>query len=204
MKRLDDIEARHQAASAAPWWTSQGTGLAHVYSGTGSGRDLAVADDLDPANADFVVHARKDVPDLAAFAREVQAANDRYMRGEVAGLGLSMDLHDALKRLNGEDPNAIDDPATWNLKPGDVIPGTLADTAADDWVDETARLMDAAPIGTFLRDREGDLWRHTHSTTAEAWTQHGRIENRPVPSAHLLSLYYPLTVVSVPRRMERK
>ena len=68
MNRLDEIEARANAATEGPWMGIRYPDgfLGRVIGGNGFG----VAEDFpDDADAEFIAHARTDVPALAAVAR---------------------------------------------------------------------------------------------------------------------------------------
>ena len=68
MKRLDEIEARTNAATEGPWMGIRYPDgfLGRVIGGNGFG----VAEDFpDDADAEFIAHARQDVPALVAVAR---------------------------------------------------------------------------------------------------------------------------------------
>ena len=67
MKRLDEIEARTNAAPAGPWELLGGGEYV-------SGPDILVAPDdggVTSADAEFIAHARTDVPALVAALRAV-------------------------------------------------------------------------------------------------------------------------------------
>ena len=70
MNRLDEIEARANAATVGPWMGIMYPDgfLGRVIGGNGFG----VAEDFpDDADAEFIAHARTDVPDMAAAFRAV-------------------------------------------------------------------------------------------------------------------------------------
>ena len=70
MKRLDEIEARANAATEGPWMGIRYPDgfLGRVIGGNGFG----VAEDFpDDADAEFIAHARTDVPALVAALRGV-------------------------------------------------------------------------------------------------------------------------------------
>lgn len=70
MNRLDEIEARANAATVGPWMGIMYPDgfLGRVIGGNGFG----VAEDFpDDADAEFIAHARTDVPDMAAALRAV-------------------------------------------------------------------------------------------------------------------------------------
>ena len=70
MNRLDEIEAHANAATEGPWVGIRYPDgfLGRVIGGNGFG----VAEDFpDDADAEFIAHARTDVPDMAAALRAV-------------------------------------------------------------------------------------------------------------------------------------
>ena len=85
MKRLDEIEARANAATEGPWeW--EGEAKAEWEEGANSlvpsrhpddpvlygyGYDASGIEVKTPADAEFIAHARTDVPDMAAALRAV-------------------------------------------------------------------------------------------------------------------------------------
>lgn len=139
---------------------------------------------------------------LAQFAQDVEAANDRYMRGNVSGVTLSTDIHTAITRLRTPDAGPDKPASLWTFKPGQVIAftGARGDTR---WVEETAPILEDAPIGTYVRDNDGDLWQRTPNCGMAAWAVEGGPGIATTTSRWLLSLYRPLTVVSVPYRARR-
>lgn len=67
---LDNIEQRANAASTGPWDVySNSSGYCYV---TGRGFDH-IADDMSEANAEFIAHARDDVPKLVAVLKDLLA-----------------------------------------------------------------------------------------------------------------------------------
>ena len=76
MNRLDEIEARANAATVGPWMGIMYPDgfLGRVIGGNGFG----VAEDFpDDADAEFIAHARADVPDMAAALRAVLKLHKR-------------------------------------------------------------------------------------------------------------------------------
>jgi hypothetical protein len=69
---LDAIEARSAAATDGPWWTD-GVGASRVYA---SGLDdwITVAGDLETPDAEFIAHARTDMPALVAEVWRLRGA----------------------------------------------------------------------------------------------------------------------------------
>jgi hypothetical protein len=85
----------------------------------------------------------------------------------------------------------------WTLKPGDWVPGGMV-PEGDNWVEEAAKILEAAPIGTVARDREGDIWQRRPNREQLAWRL-GDGPPQPVCSSRwLLSLYHPITIIAVP------
>lgn len=73
MKRLDEIEARANAATEGPWeaeWRFTGW---DVVSGKvdDDGLPAFIASEVESEEAEFIAHARTDVPDMAAALRAV-------------------------------------------------------------------------------------------------------------------------------------
>jgi hypothetical protein len=64
MKILDEIRGRLEAATPGPWWTPNHIHPAEVFSGTGLGDDVCVAEEMTKRDAEFIAHAREDVPKL--------------------------------------------------------------------------------------------------------------------------------------------
>lgn len=74
MTTLDEIQARADAATEGPWYQSP---LGEVYSGLGMSNDPLVADEMFSHDAEFIAHAREDVPKLAKAVREVETIMDQ-------------------------------------------------------------------------------------------------------------------------------
>jgi hypothetical protein len=79
-EQLAEIEARAEAATPGVWyWEALGE---HGYpQRIGNDAEVAVAEtwtdpEWPPANAEFIAHARTDVPDLVAEVRRLRAAVD--------------------------------------------------------------------------------------------------------------------------------
>lgn len=73
MNRLNEIEARANAATEGPW---QADGSAHVLTAGNTATFVARCADPDESDAgaldaEFIAHARADVPDMAAALRAV-------------------------------------------------------------------------------------------------------------------------------------
>lgn len=79
MTRLDDIEARVKAATPGPWVADDDGGVSTAWPevdpvlGQGPIVDTEGCGMGNPDDAEFIAHARTDVEDLAAFARDVLA-----------------------------------------------------------------------------------------------------------------------------------
>lgn len=145
---------------------------------------------------------------LKQFAEDVNAANNRYMNGDVSGVTLSTDIHAATHRLNGTHCGWLLDQNRWTLQPGDTVPGDLP-SSIDDRL-EAEHVLDAAPIGTCLSDFEGDRWRRTpRRHDGATWTLDSsrtgilELSAAAVNSLWLVSKAAPLTVVSVPHTQDR-
>ena len=72
MNRLNEIEARTNAATEGPWWADWRFTDWEVCCTVGDhGPPALIASDADGEDADFIAHARTDVPDMAAALRAV-------------------------------------------------------------------------------------------------------------------------------------
>ena len=70
MKRLDEIEARATATTEGPWWKNQYSDEWEVCGHEDScGNPYLVASEAYREDAEFIAHARQDVPALVAVAR---------------------------------------------------------------------------------------------------------------------------------------
>ena len=91
MKRLDEIEARTNAATEGPWETYTITPAmgSMVLTAPADGEEYGgyvVPEYLDTADAEFIAHARTDVPALVAALRAVVAVHRPVtVPGEVFG-----------------------------------------------------------------------------------------------------------------------
>ena len=78
MNRLNEIEARANAATEGPWeadWRFTGWDISgNDYDD--DGLPALIASDADGEDADFIAHARTDVPDMAAALRAVLELHD--------------------------------------------------------------------------------------------------------------------------------
>ena len=77
MNRLNEIEARANAATEGPWAASSG----YVESGTATIVECSDPLPFDQVNAEFIAHARTDVPEMAAALRAVLAIHTPVDRG---------------------------------------------------------------------------------------------------------------------------
>ncbi len=80
MSRLDEIEARANAATAGPWENANGQVLDVPTMTNDPDSDCWVADAGSASrgeNAEFIAHARTDVPALVAALRAVLALSTR-------------------------------------------------------------------------------------------------------------------------------
>lgn len=95
-ERLAEIAARMQAATAGPWWTdtlAESDGSESIGVGFGDDSWIVPCQDLDPLDAEFIAHARADVPDLLA--------DNARLRAQVAELGHA--VQQMVEGLNGHD-----------------------------------------------------------------------------------------------------
>ena len=82
---LDAIEQRANAATKGPWEMYRphhASGFHSVIGGAGGTDNLA--DDVLEADAEFVAHARSDVPALVAEVRRLRAMEQRVRRARSA------------------------------------------------------------------------------------------------------------------------
>lgn len=122
MSTIDEIEQRLAAATPGPWWWRntgepylQGARTRIVMAFRRMGTQGAQPQFRDEngllvdagreninafPDAELIAHAPADLAALVKFAREVEAANDRYMKGAIGPLALSIDVHAALQRLD--------------------------------------------------------------------------------------------------------
>jgi hypothetical protein len=102
--RLAEIEARVQAATAGPWWTdrvAESDGSESVGVDAGDDNWIVPCQDLDPADAEFMAHARVDVPALLAEIRRLTAQRERRRVRLVALQNDALDMRGSLSP-NGE------------------------------------------------------------------------------------------------------
>ena len=69
--RLDQIEARADAATEGSWWGSMIGAHVEIFAGDGSGHDPLLASEVRPGDAEFIASARTDVPAMLAALRAV-------------------------------------------------------------------------------------------------------------------------------------
>ncbi|KRE79963.1 hypothetical protein [Arthrobacter sp. Soil763] len=74
---LDTIQARLDAATPGPWWTPSMVTPAEVYSGTGSGDDLCVAEEMKKPDADLIANAPTDLAKLLNAVKAVRELADK-------------------------------------------------------------------------------------------------------------------------------
>lgn len=106
MNRLDEIEARANAATDGPWFvhglTASGNYRVSDRGRWGAGDEYEVADDLVEEDAEFIANARTDVPALIAALRAVLAL-DGPMSGENSGAEYMAAVHGVIaSALGGE------------------------------------------------------------------------------------------------------
>jgi hypothetical protein len=70
--RLAEIEARAEAAPSAPWEIGDGYGGSDGIGIYGVGMEIANVQETTPEVADFVAHAREDIPALVAEVRRLR------------------------------------------------------------------------------------------------------------------------------------
>lgn len=100
--KLDAIAARLEAATPGPWKPHRTGKWEHdnyVVREDLTGVAMQYALVWQPGDADLIAHAPADLAALLAVVREVAAANDRYMRGEISATALSIGIHAALAPL---------------------------------------------------------------------------------------------------------
>ncbi len=74
-ERLKEIEERASKATKGPWFKEvDGDQPWFWVTGTDKSAD-AIASYTEPADAEFIVHARTDVPELIAYVRKLQEKN---------------------------------------------------------------------------------------------------------------------------------
>ena len=78
VERLDEIQARADAATDGAWWGSMLGTHVEVFAGEGSGSDPMLASELRPGDAEFIVAARTDIPRLVAALRAVLDLHKPY------------------------------------------------------------------------------------------------------------------------------
>jgi hypothetical protein len=84
---------------------------------------------------------------------------------------------------------------TTPIKPGDTIEPT---GTADDWVAASTAILDAAPVNTVVRDRDGDQWQRMPNRGHYAWRVEGGPGVATTASQWLVTMYFPITVLTVP------
>ena len=78
MNRLNEIEARANAATEGPWWADWRFTDWEVCCTVGDhGLPALIASDADGEDAEFIAHARTDVPDMSAALRAVLELHKR-------------------------------------------------------------------------------------------------------------------------------
>lgn len=103
-ERLTEIAARTQAATAGPWWTdrlAESDGSESVGVDAGDDNWIVPCQDLDPADAEFIAHARADVPALLDEVARLTAQRDRRRTRLVALQNDALNMRGALSP-NGE------------------------------------------------------------------------------------------------------
>ncbi len=106
-KELAEIEARAEAATPGPWEVDNDLSVFTKDGGHGTPWtlfDTVGNEGEDSSNADFIAHARQDVPALVAEVRRLNEENSRlnFMSGKYEGESV------ALEYMNGERENEND------------------------------------------------------------------------------------------------
>ena len=73
---LDRIEAYCDAATPGPWETIDGSRCVHVWAASGDFQTGCISFDGRP-DADFIARAPTDLPAVVAYARRLEAENQR-------------------------------------------------------------------------------------------------------------------------------
>ena len=103
-ERLTEIAARTQAATAGPWCTdrlAESDGSESIGVDAGDDNWIVPCQDLDPADAEFIAHARADVPALLDEIDRLTAQRDRRRIHLVALQNDALNVRGALSP-NGE------------------------------------------------------------------------------------------------------
>lgn len=101
-ERLTEIAARTQAATAGPWWTdmlAESDGSESIGVGVGDDSWIVPCQDLDPADAEFIAHARADVPALVTEIGRLEAQRDRRRDRLVALQNDALSMRGALSPM---------------------------------------------------------------------------------------------------------
>jgi hypothetical protein len=102
MSRIDDIEAREKAASAGPWKRSRNY-LGGAYLVSVRSLHVTVAEGFLKRDAEFIAHARQDIPDLLAFVHEMTALADEWEGASPGAAVFAEGIRERLDRLNEGD-----------------------------------------------------------------------------------------------------
>lgn len=166
-ERLAEIAARVQAATAGPWWTdtlAESDGSESIGVDAGDDNWIVPCQDLDPADAEFIAHARADVPDLLV--------DNARLRAQVAALlaerrSTNEALDDTVQELRARQAScscpSADQPGPHQLGcPLDGVPGSAPDerpvnelTAAFAPVAALREVLDGEHFATVHHDYTG-------------------------------------------------
>ena len=104
-ERLAEIRVRERAASKGPWWTdrlAESDGSESIGVDAGDDHWIVPCQDLDPADAEFIAHARADVPALLDEVDGLRAQRERRRTRLVALQNDALNIRGALSPM-GED-----------------------------------------------------------------------------------------------------
>ena len=141
---LDAIEVRSALATAGPWHTPHEDGYGCVYIGNygwvagdsrGNGPSYDVDDEQGHADAEFIAHAREDVPALVAEVRRLRAVSSPPVEDTADVAAIAKAMWTRLARSSASGQHFTADPAKWEdaVRAALRVHGTTApveDTAA--------------------------------------------------------------------------
>jgi hypothetical protein len=101
---LDGIKANHADITPGEWWTPSHITPSEVFSGTGSGDDVCIAEELTYPDAVFIASAPSTVARLTAAVESVLARADRLAKSkQCEDREIAEDLYAAIENaLEGE------------------------------------------------------------------------------------------------------
>jgi hypothetical protein len=135
-ERLMEIAARVQAATAGPWWTdtlAESDGSESVGVDAGDDNWIVPCQDLDPADAEFMAHARADVPDLLADNTRLRA---RIAELEAERRTTNEALDDAVREPRADRP--VEEPSSGGYPPALPWLALLDEDDRTEFLDELA------------------------------------------------------------------